>query len=130
MVEAIFKHRLSAKHPHVSVSSAGIAAVVGKSADPFVQELLRLEGIDCSEHRARQLTSAMLLESDLVLVMEEDQRKEIAYTFPSVCGKVHLLGKWGGFEVPDPYKKPKEFFKETYQLVTAGIDQWQTRLWK
>lgn len=130
MVEAIFKHRLASTHPAVSVSSAGISAMVGKPADSHVQEILITEGIDCSMHRARQLTSAMLLETDLVLVMEEEQRKEITCTFPSVYGKVHLLGKWGGFEVPDPYKKPREFFDGTFHLVKQGIDQWQTRLWK
>ncbi len=129
MAEAILRHHVDTTKIAASISSAGIAAVVGKSADPLVQELLHQEGIDCSSHRARQLTSAILLEADLVLVMEQGQRKEIECTFPSVCGRVHLLGKWGEFEVPDPYKKSKEFFKETYQLITQGIDQWQTRLW-
>lgn len=129
MAEAILKHRLEAGKFTTSVTSAGIAALVGKPADPIVQELLLEQGIDCSQHRARQLTSAMLLESELVLVMDQEQRKEIECRFPSSCGKVHILGKWGNFEVPDPYRKSREFFKETHKLIVQGIDQWQAKLW-
>jgi len=129
MAEAIFKHKVAAAQLSIEISSAGIAALVGKPADPIVQEILLEHGIDCTLHRARQLTSVMLLDAELVLVMENYQRKEIECNFPNVCGKVHALGKWGNFEVPDPYKKPKEFFKESYQLILQGIDQWQARLW-
>lgn len=129
MCEAILKHRVQMAKLPVSISSAGIAALEGKPADPIVQELLLEQEIDCSSHRARQLTLPMLLEAELVLVMEQGHRKEIEYKFPNVCGKVHRLGKWGEFDVPDPYKKSKQIFKETYELIMQGIDQWQARLW-
>lgn len=129
MAEAELKHRVSQLNRPVQISSAGIAAVVGKPADKNVQEILLENNIDCSAHIARQLTSAMLLEVDLVLVMEQEQRREIEYKFPSSCGKVHLLGKWGNFDIPDPYKKSKQFFRETYDLIVQGVDQWQARLW-
>jgi protein-tyrosine phosphatase len=129
MIEAILKHKLQASNPSVTVSSAGLTALVGYPADPLVQSILQEEGIDCSMHRARQLTLDILRDCDIVLVMDDKQRKEIEYKFPSMCGKVHLLGKWGEFDIPDPYKKSKEFFKETHRLIVQGIDQWQTKLW-
>lgn len=129
MAEAILKHKLSAKHPEISVTSAGIAALVGKAAHPIVQEILSSENIDCSLHQARQLTSVMLWEAELVLVMESDHRKEIECMFPNVCGKVHLLGKWGDFEIPDPFRQSKQIFMDTHQLIIKGIDQWQQKLW-
>lgn len=130
MGEALLKQRAEQHNLSLTVSSAGISAMSGWPADPIVQELLLEQGVDCSEHRARQLTLPLLLESDLVLVMEKNHRKEIERMHPSVCGKVHLLGKWNDFEIPDPYKKPKQFFQETYRLVTQGIDGWQAKLWK
>jgi len=129
MAEAILKHRAQIANVPLTVSSAGIAALVGRSAVSEVQTLLAREGIDCSAHRARQLTSAMLLEADLVLVMEKNHRQEIERTFPSVCGKVHLLGKWENFEIPDPYKKSQQIFQDTHQLIIQGLDQWQAKLW-
>ncbi len=129
MAEAILKHRMQSIKSPLTISSAGIAALEGKSMDPFAQEILLEAGIDGSLHRARQLTSAMLIDAELVLVMEQNHRKKIECMFPNVCGKVHLLGKWENFEVPDPYKKSKLIFKDTYQLIVKGIDQWQAKLW-
>lgn len=129
MAEAIFQHRIQNANIPTHVSSAGISALVGQPADPKVYEILKEDRIDCLNHRARQLTSIMLRESDLILVMDNEQRREIQCNFPAVYGKVHLLGKWGNFEISDPYKKPKEFFKETYKLIVQGIDQWQSKLW-
>lgn len=128
MAEVILKHRVQSNL--VEVSSAGLAAVVGSPADPTVHEILLEQGISCESHRARQLTSAMLHEADLILVMEEKHKKQIQCTNPNVCGKVHLLGKWDNVEVPDPYRKSKEAFKDVYELIIRGIDQWQTKLWK
>lgn len=129
MGEALLKHRAQQKRPSLMVSSAGIGALAGWPADSIVQEILLEQGIDCSGHRARQLTESMLLDSDLVLVMEKNHRREIERMFPNVCGKVHLLGKWDDFEIPDPYKKPRQFFQETYRLIVQGIDGWQAKLW-
>ncbi len=130
MAEAILKHRLTSTQPSAEISSAGLAAIVGAPAHSIVQGILQEQAIDCTSHRARQLTSAMLLEAELILVMEQAQRKKIECMFPNVCGKVHLLGKWGGFEIADPYKKPQQVFKETYQLIVEGINQWEEKLWK
>lgn len=130
MGEALLKQRAQQLGWPLSVSSAGIAAMVNHPADPMTQELLREEGMDSGAHRARQLTLPLLLASDLVLVMEKFHKSEIERLFPSACGKVHLLGKWDAFEIPDPYKKPKHVFQETYRLVKQGIDGWQAKLWK
>lgn len=130
MGEAIFKHIAQQADIPVSISSAGIAAMEGYQADPVVKQLLTDQGIDCSWHRARQLTKEMLSEADLVLVMEDGHRKEIERIYPSFCGKVHLLGKWCNFEIPDPYRKSKQFFEETYQLISQSINEWQKKLWK
>ncbi len=127
MGEAIFKHKLS--HLEVAISSAGLGALVNYPADPMVQELLKLENIDCSEHRARQVNKIMVDEADLILVMEKNHRNEMIRLFPSSCGKVHLLGKWSEFEIADPYKKPKEIFQNAYRLIAQGVDEWQKRLW-
>lgn len=129
MAEAILKQRVAMKKLSVAISSSGIAALEGQPADASVQQLLSNHGIDCSSHRARQLNFSMLSEAELVLVMEQNHRKEIECIFPNMCGKVHLLGKWGNFEIPDPYRKSQAVFEDTYQLIMQGLDQWQAKLW-
>ncbi|EKD75545.1 MAG: hypothetical protein ACD_44C00104G0002, partial [uncultured bacterium] len=129
MTEAIFKLHLQQAQSPIKVSSAGIGALIGHPADPFVNEILREQkGIDCSAHRARQLNKEMLAESELILVMENVHCKKIKRQFPAACGKVHLLGNWSNFEIPDPYKMPKQFFVDIYHLILQGVEEWQTKL--
>ena len=129
MAEAIFKQRVQQAKLPIKLSSAGIGALIGHRADPFVSEILLEKGIDCSNHRARQLNKEMLSEAELILVMENGHRREIQRQFPIACGKIHLLGNWSNFEIPDPYKMPKQFFLDIYQLVLRGIEEWQDKLW-
>ncbi|MCD6048130.1 MAG: protein tyrosine phosphatase [Gammaproteobacteria bacterium] len=113
----------------LQVSSAGITAMVGHPADPKAIEIMKKRDIDISQHAPTQLTQELLRQMDLVLVMEEWQKKEIGCLFPSSYGKVHRLGKWGNFEIPDPYRKPIEQFEASCQLIEQGLRDWQERLW-
>ena len=102
MGEAILKYHAQANNLALAVSSAGLGALSGHPADPLVQEILSEQGIDCSQHRARQVTAAMLMQAELVLVMEKKHRTEIMRLYPAATGKVHLLGKWRDVEIGDP----------------------------
>jgi protein-tyrosine phosphatase len=51
-----------------------VRALVGRSADHDAAAALAARGIDCSEHRARQLTATLLRSADLVLTFEGWQR--------------------------------------------------------
>jgi len=113
----------------VSVSSAGIGALVGESADPIAAKLMQGRGIDISDHRARQLTLEMVRSADLVLVMEEEHRQYIHAFSPATCGKVHGIGKWMDKDIPDPYKKSPEYFKYVLGLLDKGIAVWSVKLW-
>lgn len=114
----------------LEVSSAGISAMLGHSADPISIELMQKKGIDISQHVPRQLTSEILAEADVVLVMEAWQQQEIGCLFPSAYGKVHRIGRWSDFDVPDPYKKSQAAFEEACFLIEKGLQEWQNRLWR
>jgi protein-tyrosine phosphatase len=120
MAEGLLRARL-AGHPGLSVGSAGLAALVGAPADPTAQELLRARGIDLAGHRARQLTPEMVAAHDLVLVMEKEHEWEVLDLVPEARGKVHRLGKFGGFDVPDPYRRPRAAFEEALALIERGL---------
>jgi protein-tyrosine phosphatase len=127
MAEALLARQLSA-HPQMSVTSAGIGALVGYPADETAQELLLEQGIDISTHRARQLTGAMLRQVDLVLVMETGQKRAIEMIDPSARGKIYRLGEWGRFDIPDPYRQPREAFEESLRLIQRGVTDWSAKL--
>jgi len=128
MAEGIFQHWLSSQNSEVIVSSAGLSAVVGNSATHTAQSLLKDRQIDISNHKARQLTERMVREADLILVMEDEQKKQIETQYSYALGKVFLLGKWGNFEVPDPYAGPVSDYEHALELIDQGLKDWQRRI--
>lgn len=130
MAEALLRHYLLHK-PQLKISSAGITAMVGKPAVDHAREvMLEKKSIDISAHRGRQINKEILHAADLIFVMEQDQLKQIEFQYPSICGRVHRLGKFKSFDIPDPYRRPKQVFEHTLQLIEDAILEWQRRLWK
>ena len=56
--------------PHKDISSAGISALVGNSADAKAINVANAHGLSLNGHVARQLTTEMCRKSSLILVME------------------------------------------------------------
>ena len=129
MAEYLIRQDPQAQKAGVVVSSAGLAAMTGSPADPIAQELLLARGIALSAHRARRFTLDLLNRSDLILVMESWQQREIEHMSPVARGKVHTLGRWRNVEIPDPYCKPREAFEKALALIEGSVHDWKTRLW-
>jgi len=127
MAEALLKARAPAG---VIIHSAGIGALVGEPADPASVKLMQQRGIDITAHRARQLSSAMLQQAELILVMEDGHQKHIHSLSPAARGKVHCLGKWENHQISDPYKTSPEYFASILVLIEQGVDAWAGKLWK
>lgn len=127
MAEALLADALADK-AGVSVSSAGIAALIGEPADPMAQSVLSELGLDLSSHRAQQLTPELTRAADLILVMESGHRRAVESIDRSVRGKTYRWGEWGGFDVPDPYRRPREAFEQSLALIRQGLEDWLPKL--
>lgn len=121
---------MSAALPHLNVTSAGIGALVGQPADPLARALMAERGIDIEAHRARQLTSLMCKESDLILVMDEEQRLHIGQRYPFTRGKLFRMGEVARADIPDPYRLGRLAFDQALQLIDAGAAAWAERIKK
>lgn len=121
MAEALARAELTGKVPNFRCESAGLGALVGHPADPLAIELLKERGIDLSTHAARQLTTMMVRDFELILVMEGWQVKETEKLSPLARGKVWRLGHWRDFDIPDPYKRPREAFERTLDGIERGL---------
>jgi protein-tyrosine phosphatase len=128
MAEALLRARLG-HGPRFDVSSAGVSALVGRPADESAVALMRERGIDISAHRARQLTPQLVAASDLVLVMETGHERAVLDIAPQARGKVQRIGRFGNFDVPDPYRQPRAAFLEALQLVERGIADYERAFW-
>lgn len=125
--EYVLKQKLVGKN--VSVSSAGLTALEGKPADAMAQQIALAHGVDLSAHQGRQITSALVAQNAVILVMEERHLQDLCARYPQARGKTFLLGKWlGDKEVPDPYKQSREAFEHVYQLVESAASAWSKYL--
>jgi protein-tyrosine phosphatase len=129
MGEGLLRARLAAR-PGFTVSSAGVAALVGRPADPLAVALLAEQGIDISAHRARQLTPELVSACDLVLVMEKGHEQVVHRISPSARGKVHRIGRFGDFDVPDPYRQARPAFEQSLALLERGITEYLNAIWR
>lgn len=129
MAAALLSAAVQKAHPEVSVSSAGLGALVNHPADPFSQKLMQARGIDISGHRARQLTPEMVFSSDLIITMSTEQTQQVEQQYPEAKGRVHRIGKWDEYDITDPYKRPEAIFEQALVLIEEGINEWYRKLW-
>ncbi len=130
MAEALIRNESIERGKDFSVSSAGLGALVGRSADPTSIALMKQKGIDIASHRARQISDEMIVEADIVLTMSLEQNKGIQSQYPHANGKVFRLGHHSGFDVVDPYKRSDAIFEQSLAQIEQGLKDWQAVLFE
>lgn len=125
--EYVLKAKLAGKN--IAVSSAGLTALAGKSADATAQQVAEANGINMSDHLGRQLNSQLVANNSLILVMEQRHIADLCARYPQARGKTFLLGKWlNEQEIPDPYRQSPEAFEHVYGLIDSACSAWQKYL--
>lgn len=114
--------------PGVQISSAGLSALVGHGADPIAVQIMAKMKVDISPHRARMLTDAIAREADLILVMDEQQKQQLATQYPYTRGKVFKLGEASKQDIPDPYRQDPEVFRTVFSMIENGVTDWVRRI--
>ena len=114
--------------PEVQISSAGMSALVGHGADPIAVQIMAGIGVDISAHRARMLTEAITRDADLILVMDEQQKQQLASQYPYARGKVFKLGEAARQDIPDPYRQDTEVFRTVFSMIENGVTEWVKRI--
>ena len=127
MAEALLATALRDNDEYV-VESAGLGALVGHAADPFVIELMDEIDVDVSGHRARQIHPDMVKAADLVLVMESGHKRSIDDADPTARGKVYRLGEWQERDIDDPYRQPRAAFVEAMREIEEGVASWAKKI--
>ena len=124
MAEGLLKQRL----PEKAVYSAGINALIGAPADRLSVQVMWENGIDISAHRARSLGAWMVSGADLILTMDQDQKRFIELRYPGSRGKLLRLGEFGHYDVPDPFRQGLAAFRASHDLIVQGVDDLVARI--
>jgi len=95
---------------------------------PFYSSPLRDGGYDIAEFFTILPEYGKL--GDAVRLMEEAHRREVERIFPAGRGRIHRLGRFGGFDVPDPYRQPRAAFEQSLALIERGIGDFARAFWK
>lgn len=127
--ERLLAARVAEMGSTISVSSAGIGALVGHAADETASAVAEAHGISLAGHQARQFTRAIGAAHDLILVMEPGHRREIIRLNPDLSGKTMLFDHWrGGKGIADPYQHSRQFHEEVFSLIDAAATDWVNKL--
>lgn len=126
MAAAIMRQRVAALglEPQVQVISAGTWAEEGYGASKNAVATLAGRGVDLTGHRSQPMTTWLLAQADIVLVMEEAHRRSLFYLAPQHLSKIYLLTELSGRheDVEDPYGGPPEEYGRTVDLLEKLID--------
>lgn len=97
--------------PNKKIDSAGTSALVDHAADESAILVASSHGISLDGHVAKQFTSSLGRQYDLILVMEKYHIEQIGRVAPEARGKTMLFGHWlNQRDIPDPYRKSNEAF--------------------
>lgn len=95
MAEGIFKSMLEERNiESMNISSAGISAFETESANQKAINTLIKDGINIKEHKARQISSEIIKDSDLILTMTSSHKNIILSSIPELSNKIYTLKEY------------------------------------
>tara|TARA_Y100001956_G_scaffold82110_1_gene101781 strand:+ start:2201 stop:2644 length:444 start_codon:yes stop_codon:yes gene_type:complete len=119
--------------PQVEVDSAGVVVEQHQlTGHPAVENSTKLayeNGLDLSQHSAKQLTKELIDGCDLILVMTHDHIDQVANITGGARAKTLLLGQWIGIgDIEDPIGRDMDIFIRCYNTIEKAVLSWSKRL--
>jgi protein-tyrosine-phosphatase len=133
MAERVFR-KMTEKSGRSDISglSASLIDMKGALPDPKAAGLLAEKGFDGHGHKSRLLTEELAAETDMILVMERQQREMIIEKYPNAAEKVFLLKPFstgdtrqesnGMNDISDPYRKSGYHYRLCFAEIYMGIE--------
>ena len=129
MAEGLFQAELG--DTGIRIESAGLAAPDGVPPHAEAIRLMAGLGIDIRGILSRQVTPAMALAADLILVMDARQKHWCGEVVPSARGRIFLLGAWlppARRDIEDPFRRGPEAFLQAFELIQEAVAAWLRHL--
>lgn len=125
MAEALLRHHLG-ERPDIEVSSAGISASKGSTANPETISLLAKSGIAIDSFRSRQVSDSILAQATHVFAMTRSHIDILERKFPKHASKFFLLREFCGDtecdpDLPDPIGLGPKAYAEVAAILVKSI---------
>jgi protein-tyrosine phosphatase len=111
-----------ALEPHdIAVESAGLIGF-NRPAPPEALAAAERHGLDLSDHRSRLLTANLARTTDLIVVMETGQQRQISERYGRRLADIVILGDFDPLPVDtrtirDPVNDEPQIFDEVYERI-------------
>lgn len=133
LAEGILREKLNTSPGHFEVDSAGTGGWhAGESPDSRSIKVARINGIDISGQRARQVTKDDLNRFDLIFAMDESNYKYLlGISEEKQKKKIHLYLDFAGLgqqDVPDPWYGDHSDFEAVFNLLSKNGDRVAERI--
>lgn len=125
MAEFLLRKLAHQQGIEVEVKSAGLWAVNGEPATEETIAVLQELGVDAKSHRSKPLDWELIDWADLILTMEEWQKRQITAKAPEAKSKVFTLPEFVGEEgeVPDPYGTSRHAFRQVRDRIQRLVEK-------
>ena len=130
IAEACFNWQLEkhSNHGEWDVLSAGTWTTDGLPPMPEAIEAAKRSALDIRAHRSREVSKALIHQSDLTLVMEHSQKEALQQEFPRHREKIFLLSEVARgipYDIPDPIANPSvgDVAGEICKLIEEGFEK-------
>ena len=115
--------------PDKNITSAGIGALVDHEIEKSAAQLLVTHNYNSDNRKARQVSTDIINQAELILVMEKKHQQVLMQKYPAASGKVMLLGKWHNEEeIADPYRKSITAFEHAFTQIEKNCQAWVQKL--
>lgn len=127
LAEAIFLKRIEelGLAAQITADSCGTGNYhIGQNPDPRTLQSAKAHGIPVN-HKCRQLHENDFSEFDMILAMDESNKKNILWkggeAYKEKVWMMRAFDPEGGEEVPDPYHGREKEFEEVYQILNRSV---------
>lgn len=109
--------------PEIQVRSCGYYPVADRICTVEAVFAAKKYGVDLSGHRSRVINDALIEESDVIFVFDEENLQNIITRYPKIRDKVWYVSevtKKVPVTIPDPYGKDLAAYEEVYEEIAEN----------
>lgn len=136
LAEGFLKKLLERNSPRrIEVGSAGLSAFPGSPASFQALRVARENSLFLEKHQARLVTSELIDQADLIVVMEPGHGQQLLGLYPQASGKILLLrhfARYGSRQrgIHDPYGLNLEVYRFCFEDIKECVESLHERLRK